>query len=178
MKALLDTIQKIIVGPHMAYSEEGRTETTLPPPPEPEEGPVSAEDVSNVQTTWEMAVPIADQAADIFYDRLFELDESLRSMFPEDMAEQKKKLMQMITVAVRGLDKLDEIVPAVQQLGKRHAGYGVKDEHYETVGGALLFTLGQGLGEAFTPEVEISWTKVYTLLADTMKAAANEQAAS
>ena len=88
------------------------------------------------------------------------------------MAAQRVALMQMLTVAVRGLNNLDAIVPAVQALGKRHAGYDVKQEHYATVGAALLWTLGQGLGEAFTPEVEAAWTEVYGILAATMQNAA------
>ena len=86
--------------------------------------------------------------------------------------EQKKKLMQTLGYAVAGLDNLDEIVPAVQDLGKRHVDYRVKPEHYDTVGAALLWTLGQGLGEEFTPEVEAAWTEVYTTLATVMKEAA------
>lgn len=172
MKSLLDSIQTFFVGPYNAVIDN--SDSSEDPEPEPEEGPLSTKDIENVQGTWEMAIPIADQAAEIFYDRLFEVDPSLRPMFPEDMSDQKKKLMQMITVAVKGLTKLEEIVPAVQQLGKRHVGYGVKDEHYGTVGGALLFTLEKGLGEAFTPDVKESWIKVYTLLSETMKAAANE----
>jgi len=106
-----------------------------------------------VQASFEKVVPIADVAADLFYTRLFELDPSLRTMFGADLAEQKKKLMQMLTVAVRGLSRLDEIVPAVQALGRRHAGYHVKPEHYATVAAALLWTLEQGLGADFTPEL-------------------------
>ncbi|MCH6258638.1 globin domain-containing protein [Puniceicoccaceae bacterium K14] len=127
-----------------------------------------------VQTTWEKCVPIADTAADIFYDKLFVLDPSLRAIFPEEMKEQKKKLMMMITTAVRGLNNLEQIVGAVQNLGRGHVSYGVKDEHYDTVGAALIYTLGQGLGEAFTDEVKEAWVATYTLLATTMKDAANE----
>ena len=90
------------------------------------------------------------------------------------MEAQQKKLMQMITVAVNGLDRLDQIVPAVQELGRGHASYGVEDAHYDTVGAALLWTLEQGLGEGFTPEVQEAWTLTYTILADTMKGAAAE----
>ena len=122
-----------------------------------------------VQTSWEKVVPIADTAASLFYTRLFELDPALRPMFTSDIKEQGKKLMQMITVAVRGLDDLGALVPAVQALGRRHAGYGVKDEHYGTVATALLWTLEKGLGEAFTEEVKSAWVTVYTILAYTMK---------
>ena len=125
-----------------------------------------------VQTTWEMVVPIADQAAILFYDRLFTLDPELRPLFARgDMAEQRKKLMQMITVAVRGLDRIGELMPAVEALGRRHAGYHVRERDYDTVGAALLWTLEQGLGEAFTPEVREAWTLTYGTLAGVMMAA-------
>jgi hemoglobin-like flavoprotein len=93
-------------------------------------------------------------------------------MFKGDMKEQGQKLMKMIATAVNGLDRLDSIVPAVQDLGRRHVGYGVRPEHYDTVGAALLQTLEQGLGSAFTPEVKQAWATVYGVLAATMKDAA------
>jgi hemoglobin-like flavoprotein len=124
-----------------------------------------------VQTTFAKLVPIADQAAALFYGRLFEMDPSLRPLFKTDLRVQGQKLMQMISFCVKGLDALDELVPAVQGLGRRHAGYGVTDAHYETVGGALLWTLEKGLGPEFTPDVKAAWTTVYLLLASTMKAA-------
>jgi len=134
---------------------------------------MTPEQVSQVQTSWAHVVPIADQAADLFYDRLFELDPSLRRMFKEDMRAQKRALVGMLAVVVNGLGKLDTIVPAVQQLGSRHATYGVQDSHYATVGSALLWTLEQGLGDRFQPQTREAWTAAYTLLADTMKAAAH-----
>ena len=127
-----------------------------------------------VQQSFAAVAPIADDAAVLFYGRLFELDPSLKKMFRGDMAEQRKKLMQMLTAAVKGLDHLDKLVPVVKDLGRRHTGYGVTDAHYDTVGAALLWTLGQGLGDAFTPETEASWVAVYGLLAGVMKEAANE----
>jgi len=135
---------------------------------------VTPEDVSLVQSSWAKVAPISDTAADLFYGKLFELDPSLQELFPEDMTEQKKKLMQTLAVCVNGLSDLGEIVPAVKALGQRHVGYKVKDEHYETVGTALLWTLGRGLGDDFTPETENAWTGVYTVLATTMKEAAAE----
>jgi hemoglobin-like flavoprotein len=129
---------------------------------------------SLVQGSFASIATIADDAAVLFYQRLFELDPSLRPMFRGDMAEQRKKLMQMITAAVKGLDRLEQLVPVVQDLGRRHAGYGVADRHYDTVGAALLWTLEAGLGRAFTPEVKEAWTAVYGLLATTMKDAARE----
>ena len=133
---------------------------------------LTPEQITLVRDSWNQVVPIADQAAELFYGRLFELDPALQPMFKGDMTEQGRKLTRMIGVAVDGLDKLDEIVPAVQDLGVRHLEYGVKSSHYDTVGEALLWTLSQGLGETFTAEVEAAWTDVYTLLADTMKGAA------
>jgi hemoglobin-like flavoprotein len=97
-----------------------------------------------VQTTFDRVVPIADTAAALFYQRLFELDPAARALFTTDLTEQGRKLMQMIGVAVRGLDRLDELVPAVRDLGTRHVAYGVTDGHYETVGAALLWTLERG----------------------------------
>lgn len=132
------------------------------------------EQVKLVQDSFAQVLPIADVAADLFYARLFEIDPSLRRMFPTDMAEQKHKLMLTLKFAVNSLSRLGELVPAVQALGRRHAGYGVKNEHYNTVAVALLWTLEQGLGEAFTPEVKAAWIAVYTLLAKTMQEAAAE----
>jgi hemoglobin-like flavoprotein len=130
-----------------------------------------------VQSSFAQVVPIADVAASLFYDRLFELDPALRGMFRGDMAEQGKKLMTMIGTVVGGLKSLDRIVPGIQALGARHAGYGVRDEHYDVVGAALLWTLATGIGKAFTDEVRDAWTAAYTLLANTMKDAAAEAAA-
>jgi hemoglobin-like flavoprotein len=131
---------------------------------------------SIVQQTFAQVVPIADQAAALFYGRLFELDPTLKGLFRIDMTEQGRKLMQVLAFAVGKLDALDELVPAVEALGRRHVGYGVKDAHYDTVGAALLWTLGQGLGPAFTPEVKAAWTTVYGVLASTMKTAARSVA--
>lgn len=125
-----------------------------------------------VQATWAKVTPIAETAAELFYGRLFDLDPSLKPLFSSDMVEQGKKLMQMINSAVNGLSRLEEIVPSVEALGRRHVQYGVKEEHYDTVGSALLWTLEKGLGEAFTPEVKEAWTETYITLATTMKNAA------
>lgn len=129
-----------------------------------------------VQASFAMVVPIADDAVVLFYQRLFELDPALRRMFPADMFEQRRKLLQMLTAAVKGLDRLEQLVPVLEDLGRRHARYGVLDGHYETVGAALLWTLQAGLGEAFTPEVKAAWTTVYGLIATTMQTAAREPA--
>jgi hemoglobin-like flavoprotein len=125
--------------------------------------------VAQIRESWTAVEPIADVAATLFYDRLFELDPTLRRLFRRaDMAQQKKILMQTLTVVVKSLDRLDQLVPAVQALGRRHAGYGVRASHYDTVGAALLWTLGQGLGDAFVPELEDAWAEAYSVLASVM----------
>ena len=135
---------------------------------------MTPERIALVQDSFRKVVPIAGLAADIFYDRLFETTPEVRPLFPADMTEQKGKLIQMLAIAVNGLTKLDEIVPAVRDLGRRHATYRVEPAHYDAVGAALLFTLGKGLGETFTPEVEAAWAETYGLLAGVMIAAQAE----
>jgi hemoglobin-like flavoprotein len=133
---------------------------------------------SLVQDSFASIAPIADDAAALFYRRLFDVAPSLQPMFRGDMTEQRRKLMQMLTAAVKGLDQLDQLVPVVKDLGRRHARYGVVDAHYDTVGSALLWTLEKGLGSAFTADVKEAWTVVYGLLATTMKEAAREMQAA
>src|SRR5215467_2262280 len=137
---------------------------------------VTAAQKTLVQDSFATIAPIADDAAALFYRRLFEIDPSLEPMFRGDMKEQRKKLMQMLTAAVKGLDRLEQLVPVVEDLGRRHAGYRVEERHYETVGEALLWTLSMGLGRDFTPEVEAAWAAVYELLSTTMKNAARSVA--
>jgi hemoglobin-like flavoprotein len=129
-----------------------------------------------VQSSFAKVAPIAEAAAELFYGRLFELDPSLRPLFKGDIKEQGRKLMAMIRAAVAGLDNLSGLVPVVQDLGRRHLAYGVKDKHYDTVGAALLWTLEKGLGDSFTPPVKDAWTVVYGVLATTMKDAAAQAA--
>lgn len=139
--------------------------------PKPEAAPSglpTAEQVKLVQESWAMVEPIADTAAELFYGRLFETAPDVKPLFSGDMKAQGRKLMAMITVAVRGLDDLEAIVPAVQDLGKRHVDYKVKEEHYAVVGSSLLWTLEQGLGDSFTPETKEAWTTVYGVLSTTM----------
>jgi hemoglobin-like flavoprotein len=129
-----------------------------------------------VQSTWKQVAPIADAAAVLFYNRLFEIDPSTKPLFNEtDLPRQRKKLMQIIGTAVTSLNRLDALVPVVEDLGRRHAGYGVKDEHYDSVGAALLWTLEQGLGEAWTPDVKTAWTETYVLLSGVMRRAQAER---
>jgi hemoglobin-like flavoprotein len=131
------------------------------------------ETITHVQSTWKTVEAIAPQAAELFYANLFAADPSLRPLFKGDMAAQGRKLMQMIGAAVGKLDDLDTLVPILRNLGARHAGYGVQDAHYDTVGRALLRTLEQGLGEAFTPEVKDAWASVYGTMAGAMMLAAS-----
>jgi hemoglobin-like flavoprotein len=93
------------------------------------------------------------------------------------MRRQGKKLMDMLATVVRNLDKLDRIIPSARALGQRHVAYGVREEHYDVVGAALLWTLEQALGEAWTVDLACAWVTAYTLLARTMKAAAAEMEA-
>jgi hemoglobin-like flavoprotein len=133
---------------------------------------MNAEQIAAVQSTFEKVHPLSDTTAEMFYNRLFELDPSVQSLFKGDMKEQGRKLMHMISLAVSMLNRLETLVPAVQALGTRHVDYGVTHEHYDTVGAALLWTLEQGLGGDFTPEVKAAWTEAYHLLTGFMKEAA------
>ena len=130
-----------------------------------------------VKDSFKYVEPIADTAAGLFYARLFELDPSLRPLFKRDIKEQGKMLMQTIAIAVHSLDSVENVVPAVKALGQRHMGYGVQPTHYDTVGAALLWTLEQGIGDAFTPDVRDAWAAVYTILAETAISGAGETAA-
>lgn len=160
----------------VVLTSQENTEAAPPPPPVQEvadESPISVRDKELVQNTFAKVEPIAEAVAEMFYNRLFEIDPSLRELFKGDMKEQGRKLMDILKVAVNGLDNLDKIVPMVKVLGQRHAEFGVQDAHYATVAQALLWTLEQGLKDDFTPEVKDAWTNVYTLLAETMIGAAS-----
>jgi hemoglobin-like flavoprotein len=122
---------------------------------------MSPKQAALVQSTFAKVAPIADQAAIIFYDDLFSRDPSLRPIFPEDMTEQRQKLMATLGTAVAGLDRWEMIAPVVQALGARHVGYGVKPEHYDLVGAALIATLEKGLGPDFTPDAREAWIACY-----------------
>jgi hemoglobin-like flavoprotein len=134
------------------------------------------EQIELVKSSWVKVVPVAEQAAELFYGKLFELNPELKSLFKSDMKEQGRKLMAMLSTAINSLDKVETIIPAVQDMGRRHVAYGVKDEDYDTVGEALLWTLEQGLGDGFTTEVKGAWVDTYTLVATTMKTAAAQAA--
>ncbi|MDE5456489.1 hemin receptor [Bradyrhizobium sp. CSA112] len=121
-----------------------------------------------VQESFAKVVPISEQAALLFYDRLFEIAPVVKAMFPADMTEQRKKLMMMLAAVVNGLGNLESILPAASALAKRHVGYGAKAEHYPVVGAALLWTLEKGLGAAWTNEVADAWTAAYGTLSGYM----------
>ncbi len=138
---------------------------------------MTPEKIALVRSSWQQVLPIRDTAAQLFYGQLFELDPSLRSLFKGDMAEQGSKLMAMINTVIVGLDNLAPLLGAVEDLGRRHVAYGVTEAHYDTVGSALIWTLGKGLGEQFTPAVQAAWAEAYDTLASAMKRAAATAAA-
>jgi len=132
-----------------------------------------------VEQSFARLAPIADIAANIFYARLFQIAPDLpETLFRQvDMAGQRKKLMQVLALAVKSLRQPEALLPVLRDLGRRHVRYGVRDEHYDTVGRALLWTVERTVGGAFTPEVREAWRSVYALVADTMKAGARWDAA-
>jgi hemoglobin-like flavoprotein len=132
---------------------------------------MTSEDILLVQLSWRKILPIKDDAAELFYLKLFGIDPSLRGLFGDDMEQQGAKLMQMITAAVRGLDRMDALLPVIRELGMRHVAYGVRDAHYAAVGTALLWTLEQTLRGDFTPEVKSAWIKTYGVLSQSMREA-------
>lgn len=132
---------------------------------------MTPEQIASVRDSFGKVAPIADQAAALFYGRLFETAPETRALFKSDISEQGRKLMATLAVVVRGLDDLPSLMPAVTRLAERHASYGVAAAHYVPVGAALLWTLEQGLGEGFTPEVKDAWTTAYGTLSGAMIAA-------
>ena len=136
---------------------------------------MTPQQIQAVQTSFGKLEPVINQAAMLFYDRLFQLDPSLWDMFHSTRTEQARKLAHVLTVVVKSLNRPEQILGTVQELGRRHVGYGVRDEHYDNVGEALLWTLEVGLGEAFTPEVSDAWAAAYTMLATVMQEAAHAE---
>ncbi len=132
---------------------------------------MSPEAIRLVKTSFAYVIPISGEASRLFYDRLFSISPELRALFTRDMQEQGRVLMLTLATIVHDLDKLDRLVPAAQDLARRHVQYGVIDAHYPLVGDALLWTLEQGLGPRFTPAVRAAWAEAYGLLADAMTAA-------
>lgn len=135
---------------------------------------MTPEEKALVKDSWAKVLPIKETAAELFYNRLFEIAPEVKSYFKGDMKEQGEKLMKMLNTAVSGLDNLEALIAPLQNLGKKHVGYGVKNEDYDKVGDAFLWTLEQGLGDAFTNEVKEAWIVTYTTVATVMKEAANE----
>jgi hemoglobin-like flavoprotein len=133
---------------------------------------MTPQDVEHVQASFAKVAPIAEQAAEIFYARLFETAPEVRPLFTGDMDSQGRKLMAAIATVVDGLGDIDGIAPAVRDLAKQHVAYGVRPEHYQAVGAALLWTLEQGLGDQFTPAVGAAWAAAYGALSELMIAAA------
>ena len=129
---------------------------------------MNAQQIQLVQESFAKVRPIADQAAETFYERLFEIAPSYRSLFKHDIKKQGTMLMSTLGLAVGSLNNLEAILPAVQSLGRRHAGYGVTAEHYQPVAEAFLWTLEHYLGEAFTPELKDAWVAAYMTLAGAM----------
>jgi hemoglobin-like flavoprotein len=119
----------------------------------------------------------AEAVGMLFYSLLFKIDPDLRPLFRGDMRRQSQMLVTMISTAVENLDRLDLVLSAVRDLGRRHAGYGVKEGDYDTVETALLLTLAQALGGEFTPEVRQAWIACYRTLAEVMKTATREPSA-
>jgi nitric oxide dioxygenase len=134
---------------------------------------MTQEQVAVVQQSFAKVAPIADRAAVMFYEWLFEVAPQVKAMFPADMAEQRQKLMATLGAVVNSLSDLESVLPALSALAKRHVAYGVKPEHYPAVGSALLWTLEKGLGDAWTKEVADAWTAVYGTLSDYMIEQAN-----
>ena len=139
---------------------------------------MTPQQVTLVQDSFAKVVPIADQAAGMFYDRLFEIAPQVRPLFKDDMTEQRRKLMTMLTVVVKGLSALDTILPAASALAKRHVAYGAQPAHYPVVGAALLWTLEKGLGDSWTSEVADAWGEAYGTLSEFMMSEAYKQAAA
>jgi hemoglobin-like flavoprotein len=133
---------------------------------------LDAQTIKAVQQSFEAMLLDADTFTDLFYSRLFALEPSLRDLFLHDLLEQKAKLLAMLKVIVQGLDRPDMLLPAVRELGARHAGYGVRTHHYDLVEAALLWSLEVTLAEQFTPAANQAWQQTYTWLAQTMQSQA------
>ena len=137
---------------------------------------MDVQQISLVRSSFALVQPIASDAAALFYDNLFRADPSLRPLFEGDMTHQGQRLMGMIGSALQLLDRPGALLPVLRSLGARHAGYRVREEHYDTVGSALILTLEQGLGAAFTPEARAAWIELYGVIAGTMREGAREPA--
>ena len=139
---------------------------------------MTADQINLVKISFGKIQPVVEEAAVLFYARLFELDPSLRALFHTDIREQGHKLMQILGVAVEGLDRIGELQPTLEDLGARHIHYGVKDAHYDTVGEALLWTLRKALKSDYTEKIHDAWTETFAFIATTMKSGANKSRSS
>jgi hemoglobin-like flavoprotein len=137
---------------------------------------MTPEQINLIQQNFERIAPQAEAVATAFYNRLFAMQPVLRLLFPADLGGQKQKLMTTLAMAIRSLNESEKLIPVLENLGRRHALYGVRDEYYETVGTALLETLREKLGGEFTFEAHTAWAEMYSFLAATMKGAAQEMA--
>jgi hemoglobin-like flavoprotein len=139
---------------------------------------MTLEQIRAIQESFAKVAPISEQAAALFYGRLFEVDPAIRPLFHGDMKEQGRKLMATLAVVVNNLDDLGAVLQAASALAKRHVAYGVKPAHYTPVGEALLWTLQQGLGAAWTPELAAAWAAAYGVLSEYMIAEAYGRSAA
>ena len=155
-----------------ASSFDAPVEEVSPQPIRSKEGAelfgVTAAQKQLVQTSFKLVEEKADIAADLFYQRLFDTAPELRSLFPEDLRDQKKKLMAALKVLVNTLDNPDKLIPILEDMGRKHKGYGVVEDHYVPVADALVWTLEEGLGAAFTEELRHAWTALYSAVASIM----------
>jgi len=126
-----------------------------------------------VKSTWKMMAPMADEVALCFYERLFEIDASAQALFKSsDLPEQRRKLVQALSLVVQGIDDFSILAPVVADLGRRHAQLGVTSSNFESVGAALLWAFERSLGSAWDADVKLAWTTAYALLAEPMEKAA------
>lgn len=139
---------------------------------------MTPQQIELISQTWRTVATLGDAAAELFYQRLFEIDPSTKPLFAgTDMSAQSQKLLDALGFVVENAEQPEKLVPLLQELGRRHVAYGVEDRQYQTVGAALLWTLEQGLGAAFTNDVRGAWTAAYSLVADTMVQAAQDMRA-
>jgi len=130
---------------------------------------LTAEQITLVKESWAKVGPIAAIASELFYERLFHVNPELKSYFEGvDLPTQRSKLIKAINTVVMSLDRIETLIPMISELGKRHVGYGVEDQHYQQVGDALLWTLKTGLRKHWNEDVKIAWTTAYQLLAEVM----------
>jgi nitric oxide dioxygenase len=139
---------------------------------------MTPEKIALVKSSFADVAKIAEPAAALFYGRLFDVAPSVRTLFKGEMAAQGRKLMAAIAMVVGSLDRPDQILPQLEHLARRHVAYGAEEAHYAVVGDTLIWTLEQGLGEAFTPAVRQAWTEAYAALSGAMIAAARTVTAS